>query len=76
MEGALVHAYTRANEDRNEVEDSFLEDFPNMQACTDAKTNAEDDCSAKRRSVAVELEVNHFAVHHLDDLSCRTFLIN
>lgn len=48
----------RANEDRNEVENSFLEDFPSVQTCADAKTNDEDDCSAKGRSVAVELEVN------------------
>jgi hypothetical protein len=39
----------RANEDRNEVEDSFLEDFPNMQACTDAKTNAEDDLQRQEK---------------------------
>jgi hypothetical protein len=46
-----------------------------VKACADAKTNDKDDCGAKRRSVAVELEVNHFVVRHIDHLSSRTLLL-
>jgi len=40
-----------------------------VEARADAKINDKDNCGAERRSVAVELEINHFAFSHIDHLN-------